>query len=133
MTAGDAGDCRKSQSRRKEGLNMAGQQKRCLWAVLSVSFLTIMGTQVATPILGELGNYFSGAPETQIKLIYTAVSLASFFMSFITGTLIRRKKEATLVGIACFVLGGVLCAFADHLVLLILFRSHPCLPFPEGI
>ena len=64
---------------------MAGQQKRCLWAVLSVSFLTIMGTQVATPILGELGNYFSGAPETQIKLIYTAVSLASFFMSFITG------------------------------------------------
>lgn len=101
---------------------MAEQQKRCLWAVLSVSFLTIMGTQVATPILGELGSYFEGAPETQIKLIYTVVSLASFFMSFITGTLIRRKKETTLVGIACFVLGGVLCAFADHLALLILFR-----------
>lgn len=101
---------------------MAGRQKRCLWAVLSVSFLTIMGTQVATPILGELGNYFSGAPETQIKLIYTVVSLASFFMSFITGTLIRRKKEATLAGIACFVVGGVACVFADHLALLIFFR-----------
>ena len=91
-------------------------------ALFSAAFLTLMTSQIASSILGPLKQAFPEAHDTQIQLVYTIVSIASFFTSFLCGFLIRRKKRALLFGIVCFTLGGLLTGTARSLPVLLLFR-----------
>lgn len=78
MTAGDAGDCRKSQSRRKEGLNYGRAAKTMLMGGFIRLISDDYGNAGGDSHTGGAWKLLSGAPETQIKLIYTAVSLPAF-------------------------------------------------------
>jgi MFS family permease len=95
---------------------------RQIIAVLSASSLIAMGAQVVSPLISDISQAFPDSPPAVVKLIFSVISFMSFFMSFLVGVIVYRKKKALLIGIGCFVTGGLICAVINNIYIMLIFR-----------
>jgi predicted MFS family arabinose efflux permease len=92
-------------------------------AILSLSFLTIMSTDIVAPLIGHISASFPDVNPTLIKLTITLPSLVMIFFSLIAGQLVIviSKKAVLAIGLSLYTIGGIAAGwsqtFTGHLVL----------------
>jgi MFS family permease len=77
--------------------------------LLSIALLTVFGSAAIAPALSEIALSFPHIPATQIKALLTAPSLSMVCIAPFIGKIIQKtgKKNLLLVGLLCYLLGGM--------------------------
>jgi MFS family permease len=92
-------------------------------AILSLSFLAIMSTDIAAPLVGQISASFPEVSPTLIKQTITLPSLMMIFFGLIAGQLVKviSKKAILAIGISLYTIGGIAGGwshtFTGHLVM----------------
>jgi MFS family permease len=92
-------------------------------AILSLSFLTIMSTDIVAPLVGQISASFPDVNPTLIKLTITLPSLMMIFFGFIASQLVSviSKKAILAIGLSLYTIGGIAAGWAQtftgHLIL----------------
>jgi len=92
-------------------------------AILSLSFLAIMSTDIAAPLVGQISASFPEVNPTLIKQTITLPSLMMIFFGLIAGQLVKvmSKKAILAMGISLYTIGGIAGGwshtFTEHLVM----------------
>ena len=95
-------------------------------AILSLSLTTVMSGAAISPALGAIAKEFSFAPALLLKMIITLPAIMVILSSnFVFTKLVRQMhlKSVAVLGLFCFVLGGLGPAFVDNFYILLLFRA----------
>ena len=93
--------------------------------VLSVSFLTIMGSAVISPALGKISQHFSGVNPTTIRLILTLPQLIVIPVSLLSGrlALVVKTRLLLMIGLALYLIGGISGGLANNITFLLVSRA----------
>lgn len=92
-------------------------------AILSLSFLAIMSTDIAAPLVGQISASFPEINPTLIKQTITLPSLMMIFFGLIAGQLVKvmSKKAILAIGISLYTIGGIAGGwshtFTGHLIM----------------
>lgn len=92
-------------------------------AILSLSFLAIMSTDIVAPLIGQISASFPDINPTLIKQTITLPSLMMIFFGLIAGQLVKvmSKKAILAIGISLYTIGGIAGGwshtFTGHLVM----------------
>ena len=87
--------------------------------------LLMMGVIGVTGSLSVIGAAFPQASQTMIQNIISIPCLVVIPVTIIVGKLmsVMKKKTLALIGILAFLIGGVAPAFADSILLILVFRG----------
>lgn len=93
-------------------------------AIFSFSIL-MMGVMGIASGLHVIGQYFSNIPQTSIQLLITLPCIIIIIVNPIVGKLQEfvSMKTLVLIGILCFLLGGVVPAFITSFPVILVFRG----------
>jgi len=92
-------------------------------AILSLSFLAIMSTDIVAPLVAQISASFPEVNPTLIKQTITLPSLMMIFFGLIAGQLVKvmSKKAILAIGISLYTFGGIAGGwshtFTGHLVM----------------
>lgn len=94
-------------------------------SILSISLLSIMSSATITPVLPDIGEYFSSASELAVKMVVSLPGIFIIPVALLCGTLIHhvKKKHLLYVGLSLYIIGGLGGALANSIVLLLVLRS----------
>lgn len=92
-----------------------------IWSVA----LTMMGVVGISSGLSVIGQHFVGASQTMIQNMLTIPCIVVIVTTLVVGKLMERisKKKITLVGVICFLIGGVAPMFIDNLPVILVLRG----------
>lgn len=93
--------------------------------ILAVAFLTIIATAAIGPALGTIELSFPNASPTLIKSIVTIPALICIPVSLLSNKISKdvRKKYLLIFGLIVYLIGAVLCYFADNIYILLASRG----------
>ena len=99
--------------------------KGMMYAILSLSLLTVMAGAAVAPALGTLQEHFAGAGSTTVQLIISMPALFIFLSSFIFPKLCERLGSRTivLIGLVLYVAGGCMAGLVDNIAAVLVFRA----------
>ena len=99
--------------------------KGMMFAVLSLSLLTVMAGAAVAPALGTLQEHFADSDSTTVQLIISMPALFIFLSSFIFPKLCERlgSKTIVLIGLVLYVAGGCMAGMADNIAVVLVFRA----------
>ena len=101
------------------------ENKGMMYAILSLSLLTVMAGAAVAPALGKLQEHFAGSDSTTVQLIISIPALFIFLSSFIFPKLCARLGSRTIViiGLVLYVAGGCLAGLVDNIAVVLVFRA----------
>ena len=104
--------------KRKTGKNM-------MYAILSLSLLTVMAGAAVAPALGTLQEHFADAGSTTVQLIISMPALFIFLSSFVFPKMCGRfgSKTIVMIGLALYIIGGCGAALVDNIAVVLVFRA----------
>jgi MFS family permease len=91
-------------------------------AILSLSFLTIMATDIVAPLISQISSSFPDVDPTFIKQSITLPSLLVIFFGLIAGQLVKiiSKKAVLAIALVLYAVGGLAAGwsqtFTNHLI-----------------
>lgn len=93
--------------------------------ILAVAFLTIIATAAIGPALGTIELSFPNASPTLLKSIVTIPALICIPVSLLSNKITRdvRKKYLLIFGLIVYLIGAVLCYFANNIYILLAARG----------
>ena len=96
-----------------------------MWAILSLSLLTVMAGAAVAPALGTIREHFADQSGTLVQMIISIPALFIFLSSFIFPRLCRKFGARTLVmmGLILYVGGGCGAAAFDSIYIVLVFRA----------
>lgn len=99
--------------------------KGMMFAILSLSLLTVMAGAAVAPALGTLQEHFADSDSTTVQLIISMPALFIFLSSFIFPKLCERlgSKTIVLIGLVLYVAGGCMAGIADNIAVVLVFRA----------
>ena len=99
--------------------------KGMMFAILSLSLLTVMAGAAVAPALGTLQEHFADSDSTTVQLIISMPALFIFLSSFIFPKLCERlgSKTIVLIGLVFYVAGGCMAGIADNIAVVLVFRA----------
>lgn len=92
-----------------------------IWSIA----LTMMGVVGISSGLSVIGQHFEGASQTMIQNMLTIPCIVVIVTTLVVGKLMEHisKKKITLVGVVCFLIGGVAPMFIDNLSVILVLRG----------
>ena len=99
--------------------------KGMMFAVLSLSLLTVMAGAAVAPALGTLQEHFADSDSTTVQLIISMPALFIFLSSFVFPKLCDRLGSKTIVfiGLVLYVAGGCMAGIVDNIAVVLVFRA----------
>lgn len=99
--------------------------KGMMFAILSLSLLTVMAGAAVAPALGTLQEHFADSDSTTVQLIISMPALFIFLSSFVFPKLCDRLGSKTIVfiGLVLYVAGGCMAGIADNIAVVLVFRA----------
>lgn len=99
--------------------------KGMMYAILSLSLLTVMAGAAVAPALGKLQEHFAVSGSTTVQLIISMPALFIFLSSFIFPKLCERlgAKTIVLTGLILYVAGGCMAGLVDNIAVVLIFRA----------
>ena len=99
--------------------------KGMMYAILSLSLLTVMAGAAVAPALGTLQEHFADSDSTTVQLIISMPALFIFLSSFVFPKLCDRLGSRTivLIGLVLYVAGGCMAGIADNIAVVLVFRA----------
>ena len=93
-------------------------------AIFSFAIL-MMGVMVISSGLSEIGKHFSEVSQTSIQLLITLPCIVIIIVNPIIGKLQEyiSMKTLVLIGILCFLFGGIIPTFLESFALILVFRA----------
>ena len=103
---------------------MAGSKTKVKIAIFSFAIL-MMGVMSISSGLSEIGKHFSEVSQTSIQLLITLPCIVIIIVNLIIGKLQEyiSMKTLVLIGILCFLIGGIVPAFLESFTLILVFRA----------
>ena len=99
--------------------------KGMMYAILSLSLLTVMAGAAVAPALGTLQEHFADSDSTTVQLIISMPALFIFLSSFVFPKLCDRLGSKTIVfiGLVLYVAGGCMAGIVDNIAVVLVFRA----------
>ena len=94
-------------------------------SILSISLLVIMSSAAISPVLPEIGEYFSNSSELMIKMVISLPYIFIIPVALITGRLIFyiKKKHLLCIGLSLYIIGGLGGGLQNSIYALLVFRA----------
>ncbi len=96
-----------------------------LWAILSISLLTVMAGAAMAPALGAIREHFADSSPMMVQLIVSLPALFIILTTFLFRTLCRlmRTRTLALTGLMLYVFAGAGAFFIDNIAWLLVMRG----------
>lgn len=104
---------------------MTKNKRGLLWAILSISLLTVMAGAAMAPALGAIREHFADCSPMTVQLIVSLPALFIILATFLFRPLCRlvRTRTLALSGLILYVLAGAGAYFIDNIVWLLVMRG----------
>jgi MFS family permease len=92
-------------------------------AILSLSFLSIMATDLVAPLIGQIGASFPDISPALLKQTITLPALLAIFFGLLAGQLVKviSKKAVLAIALTLYTIGGIAGgwsrSFTSHLLM----------------
>jgi MFS family permease len=96
-----------------------------IFAILSISLLTILAGAAVSPALGRIQQAFPETNQLSLKLILTLPPLMIIPFSLLSGKLTRifKKRQILLTGLFLYLIGGTSGGLANSITMLLITRA----------
>lgn len=103
---------------------MKNKQKLVI-TILSIAFICIMNSAAISPALGAIGEHFHDSDTLMIQSILTLPSLCIIFTSLFFNLILEYLsiKKVAYIGLALYLIGGIVPGFLDNLNAILFFRA----------
>ena len=104
---------------------MTKNKRGLLWAILSISLLTVMAGAAMAPALGAIREHFADCSPMTVQLIVSLPALFIILATFLFRPLCRlvRTRTLALSGLILYVLAGAGAYFIENIVWLLVMRG----------
>ncbi len=104
---------------------MTKNKRGLLWAILSISLLTVMAGAAMAPALGAIREHFADCSPMTVQLIVSLPALFIILATFLFRPLCRlvRTRTLALSGLILYVLAGAGAYFIDNIMWLLVMRG----------
>lgn len=104
---------------------MQKNMRGLLWAILSISLLTVMAGAAMAPALGAIKAHFAQCSPVMVQLVVSLPALFIIITTFFFRPLCRlmRTRTLALLGLTIYVLAGAGAYFIDNMLWLLVLRA----------